>query len=186
MIFYHMGGTAYMKKNRTLIRTIILLVLVCAIGYTFYINFFKKDEVITKGSKAPNFAMTELNTGKKYTLSGEKGKGVIVNFWGTWCEPCKREMPFMNEIYSKYKGNGIELLAMNADESKFSVERFVSDYKLKFPVGIDKDQEVLNTYGVNPLPTTFFVSPDGTIKRIVTGQMTPDSFESYIKEILPK
>jgi peroxiredoxin len=75
---------------------------------------------------------------------------------------------------------------MNADESKFSVQRFVSDYKLNFPVGIDKDQEVLNIYGVNPLPTTFFVSPDGTIKRIVTGQMTPNSFESYIKEILPK
>ncbi|WP_088043829.1 thiol-disulfide oxidoreductase ResA [Bacillus sp. EAC] len=175
-----------MKKNRTLIRTLILLILISAIGYTFYINFFKEEEVISKGNNAPNFAMTELNTGEKFTLSGEKGKGVIINFWGTWCEPCKREMPFMNELYLKYKDKGIELLALNADESKFSVERFVSDYKLKFPIAIDKDQQVLNTYGVNPLPTTFFVSPDGKIKRIVTGQMTPSSFESYIKEILPK
>lgn len=186
MIFLHMGGTAYMKKNRTLIRTLILLIMVAAIGYTFYINFFKEDEVVSKGSTAPNFALTELNSEEKFTLSEQKGKGVIVNFWGTWCEPCKREMPFMNELYQKYKDQGIELFALNADESEFSVKKFVSDYKLTFPIAIDKDQEILNIYGVNPLPTTFFVSPDGKVKRIVTGQMTSTSFENYIKEILPK
>lgn len=186
MIFYHMGGTVYMKKNRTLIRTIILVTMIAAIGYTFYINFFKKDEVIGKGSIAPNFALTEINTGGQYKLSEQKGKGVIINFWGTWCEPCKREMPFMNELYLKYKDQGIELFALNADEAEFSVKKFVSDYQLKFPIAIDKDQQILNMYGVNPLPTTFFVSPDGKVKRIVTGQMTPTSYESYIKEILPE
>ena len=77
-----MGGTTYMKKNRTLIRTLILLIMISAIGYTFYINFFKEEEVISKGSNAPNFAMTELNTGEKFTLSEEKGKGVIIKFLG--------------------------------------------------------------------------------------------------------
>lgn len=175
-----------MKKNRTLIRTIILFVMAAAIGYTFYINFFKKEEVIGKGSAAPNFVFTELNTGEKFKLSDQKDKGIIVNFWGTWCEPCKREMPFMNEIYQKYQNKGIELFALNASESDFVVKKFVSEYNLKFPIGIDNNQEILNMYNVNPLPTTFFVSPNGKIKRVVTGQMTPSLFEGYIKEILPK
>jgi thiol-disulfide isomerase/thioredoxin len=176
----------FMKKNRLVVRTVILAILITAIGYTFYINFFKKNEVVSVNDNELNFVMKDINTKKTYKLSDEKGNGVVLNFWGSWCEPCKREMPFINKVYQEYKNKGIQLFALNADEPPFVVKKFVSDYGLTFPVGIDKDQDILDMYGVEPLPTTFFISPNGKIKRIVTGQMTEEKFRGYIHEILPK
>jgi peroxiredoxin len=175
----------FMKKNRLVVRTAILAILIAAIGYTFYINFFKKDAVIAVNDNAINFEMKDINTKKTYTLSDQKGKGVVINFWGSWCDPCKHEMPFMNKVYQEYKDKGIQLFALNANEAPFVVSKFVSDYGLTFPVGIDKDQNILDLYGVGPLPTTFFVSPNGKIKRIAIGEMTEENFRGYLKEILP-
>lgn len=77
------------KKRRLFIRTGILLVLICALGYTIYNAVFAGKESISEGSDAPNFVLEDTN-GKRIELSDLKGKGVFLNFWGTWCEPCKK------------------------------------------------------------------------------------------------
>ena len=91
--------------------------------------------------KAPNFVVTDLE-GKKIELKDLKGKGVFLNFWGTWCKPCEKEMPYMNELYPKYKEKGVEIIALDADETDIAVKNFVNQYGLKFPVAIDKGQKL--------------------------------------------
>lgn len=88
-----------MKKQRLLIRTVILLFLGAAVAYTLYANF-TKDEVrkVEVGKKAPDFVLTDLD-GEKHQLSDYEGEGVLLNFWATWCKPCEKEMPFLNNQY---------------------------------------------------------------------------------------
>lgn len=173
-----------MKKNRLLFRSAILLVLVGALAFTLYQNFFADKEKVSVGKEAPNFAVTDMN-GKELTLENMRGKGVFLNFWGTWCEPCEKEMPYMNELYDTYKKKGVEIVALNADETEIAVKNFAGQYGLNFPIAIDKGQEILNTYGVSPLPTSFLIDKDGNVIKKITGTQTKEQIEEHLKEITP-
>ncbi|MDF0726173.1 thiol-disulfide oxidoreductase ResA [Cytobacillus sp. S13-E01] len=173
-----------MKKQRLLIRTIILLLLASALGYTLYSNFFVSKEKIVVGDLAPDFVLTDLN-GEKHRLSDYRGQGVFLNFWGTWCKPCEKEMPYMENQYKIYKDQGVQILAVNVGEPVFSVSKFVEKYGLSFPVVIDKGNQVLNAYGVDPLPTTFLVDKEGKIVEIITGTLTERMVQEKMELIKP-
>ena len=91
-----------MKKKRFYIRTGILLVLLAALGYTLYSAVFQNTESVAVGEKAPIFSLEDVD-GNRLKLDELKGKGVFLNFWGTWCEPCKREFPYMANQYKVFK-----------------------------------------------------------------------------------
>ena len=173
-----------MKKNRLLFRVIILLILSGAVGFTLYQGFFADKEKMQIGKEAPNFIVTDLE-GKKIELKDLKGKGVFLNFWGTWCKPCEKEMPYMNELYPKYKEKGVEIIALDADETDIAVKNFVNQYGLKFPVAIDKGQKIIGTYGVGPLPTSFLIDKDGKVVEKIIGEQTKEQLEGYLKKITP-
>ncbi len=131
------------RKKRLVIRTIILAVLVFAIGYTVYGTATKeKVELVAIGSKAPDFTLVDLN-GEKHKLSDYKGQGVFLNFWGTWCKPCEKEMPAMDRQYKSFKNQGVQTLAVNIAQTDFEVQNFVDRYDLTFPVVIDKTKSVM-------------------------------------------
>ncbi|WP_082220344.1 thiol-disulfide oxidoreductase ResA [Domibacillus robiginosus] len=168
------------KKKRNIMRTIILAVLAATVGYTLYVNLTKESRgIIQENDKAPDFLLTDLS-GEEQRLSDYKGKGVFLNFWGTWCEPCKEEMPYMEKMSQEYKEKGVEILAVNVGESDFQVRTFVEQYKLTFPVAIDSGKEVQKAYGVNPLPTTYMINPDGKVEKIVVGGLVE---EDQIREL---
>ncbi|MCD7033318.1 thiol-disulfide oxidoreductase ResA [Metabacillus sp. GX 13764] len=173
-----------MKKRRLLIRSVILLVLGGAIFYTFYTNFIASKELVGKGSKAPDFMLTDMN-GKTHQLSDYKGKGVFLNFWGTWCEPCKREMPYLDRQYEHYRSQGVEVLSVNISESNITVQNFIDQYQLSFPVMIDKDRQVLDAYGVNPLPTSFLIDKTGKVVKVYSGQLTERMTAQFMEQIKP-
>lgn len=173
-----------MKNRRLIIRTVILGVLVAALGFTLYSNFFTSKKVVGIGDKAPNFILENMS-GEQVEFNTYRGKGVFLNFWGTWCKPCEKEMPFMNNVYEEYKNKGVEILAVNVGESKLAVQKFIDRHSLDFPVVIDEDLEVLEAYGVNPLPTTFLIDKDGTIVDIITGSLTEESIRNYMDRIKP-
>lgn len=175
-----------MKKNRLILRTVILLILGGAIVYTLYANITKdKNEIVEVGKLAPDFVLTDMN-GERHQLSDYKGQGVFLNFWATWCKPCEREMPFMESQYEQYKDKGVQILAVNIGESEVVVNDFIKKYGLSFPVLRDKEQEVLNAYGVNPLPITFLIDKDGKIVRIHTGEILKEDFvKELMEEIKP-
>ncbi|WP_046173751.1 thiol-disulfide oxidoreductase ResA [Domibacillus indicus] len=161
------------KKKRFYMRTAILAVLAGLVVYALYTNVTKESRgTLEAGDKAPDFVLTDLN-GETHQLSDYEGKGVFLNFWGTWCEPCKKEMPHMEKLAAEYEGE-VEILAVNVGESEFQVNNFAEQYGLTFPIGLDSGKEVMDTYGVDPLPTTFMIKPDGTIEQIVIGGLVQE------------
>lgn len=174
-----------MKKQRLIIRTIILLILGLAVAYTLYANFTKDDvQKVEIGSKAPDFALVDLN-GEKHKLSEYKGQGVFLNFWGTWCKPCEEEMPYINNQYAQFKDKGVQVLAVDVGESELAVTKFKDRYQLNFPIVIDKDSQVMNAYGVNPLPITFLIDKEGEVVKIHTGQLTEAMVKDFMEQIQP-
>jgi len=174
------------KKKRLIMRTVILAIMVAAVGYTLYANFTKdKRGEIAIGDKAPDFVLTDME-GNKHKLSDYKGKGVFLNFWGTWCKPCEREMPYMNNQYKVYKDQGVEILALNVGEPDFLINKFVEKHDLVFPILKDKNKDVLILYGVKPLPTTMLINPDGIITAIETGELPEAKIKGMMESIKPQ
>lgn len=173
------------KRKRLFIRSIILAVLVAAIGYTVYVTATGgSKKVVKEGDQAPNFVLTDLN-GKKHQLSDYKGQGVLLNFWGTWCPPCKKEMPALNGAYKAFEDKGVQVISINIAQSDFEVRDFVSSYGLDFPMTIDKTKSVMRAYNVDQLPATFLIDSNGKIKRILTYGITEKEFKQYMESIQP-
>ncbi|MFJ7307138.1 thiol-disulfide oxidoreductase ResA [Peribacillus frigoritolerans] len=173
------------KKRRLISRTIILLLLGAALVFALYTNFTKdKNESLRKGSEAPNFVLADME-GKEHKLSDYKGKGVFLNFWGTYCKPCEYEMPYMENQYKNFKDQGVEILAVNVGESDYAVNNFITKHDLTFPVMIDKGREVENAYRVDILPVSFLVDKEGKVIDIITGALTEESIQKHMERIKP-
>jgi peroxiredoxin len=174
-----------MKQKRLVVRSLILVILGVAVAYTLYANFTKdKIQKVAVGTQAPDFALVDLN-GQKHKLSDYKGQGIFLNFWGTWCKPCEKEMPYINNQYNHFKDKGVQVLAVNIGESDLAVNKFVERKQLDFPNLIDKDTEVQHAYGVNPLPVTFLIDPSGEVVKIHTGTLTESMVHDFMKKIQP-
>ncbi|WP_042477869.1 thiol-disulfide oxidoreductase ResA [Bacillus ndiopicus] len=175
------------KKKRSIVRGIILGVLLAAIVYTVYTTATKdKIKILQEGSQAPDFELVDLN-GETHRLSDYKGKGVFLNFWGTWCPPCEREMPAMDRQYKVFKDQGVEMLAVNIAQSDFEVQSFISNLGVDFPVVIDKTRSVQKAYNVGAaLPATVLVTPEGKVKKIITGEMTEADIAGFLESIKPE
>ncbi|MFD1927100.1 thiol-disulfide oxidoreductase ResA [Sporosarcina siberiensis] len=173
------------KKNRLIMRAVVLAVLAAAIVFTIYTSWAKeKYEVLQVGDIAPDFALIDLD-GESHQLSKYKGQGVFLNFWGTWCAPCKKEMPAMGLQYQVYKDQGVQILAVNIAESDLKVRAFAEQYGMVFPTLIDTSKSVMQTYNVKPLPTTLLINPDGKIVKIITGEMSENDIKGYMEQIKP-
>ncbi|MFC5540434.1 peroxiredoxin family protein [Ureibacillus suwonensis] len=131
---------------------------------------------------APDFTLNTLD-GNPLTLSDLKGKKVILNFWATWCPPCKDEMPHFQEYYEKYaEEDNVEIVAVNytLNDKMASVENFVKSYDLTFPVLLMEEEDVRETYKVYTLPSTFFINSKGVIEKQVLGPLDLDTLRNYV------
>ena len=111
---------------------------------------------------APDFRLENLD-GEIVALSDLKGQVVIVNFWATWCPPCRAEMPSMQRTWQRLKGEGVAMLAVHVGGNTDKIWSFVGEYGIEFPVLIDPNSKVANAWPMQGLPTTFVVSPQGRI-----------------------
>ena len=156
----------------------IITLLVLAISIGFLVSASAQQQ------KAPNFSLKSAD-GKTYQLSQLKGKVVIVNFWATWCGPCRREIPDFIEAYKKYKNQGLEIIGVSVDEDGWTkVKPFVTENKINYPVVL-MDSKIVSDYGnFNAIPTTFVVDKNGNIVDTHTGVMTMSQLESKIQPLL--
>ncbi|MDQ0200027.1 redoxin domain-containing protein [Neobacillus ginsengisoli] len=127
-----------------------------------------KTEGLQIGAKAPDFELKTL-TGETVKLSTLKGKKVMLNFWATWCPPCKAEMPEM-EKFSKQVGKDVVILAVNIDP-QLDVKGFVNKNGITFPVLLDTEDKVNGMYQIISIPTTYFIDSNGIIQNKFTGAM---------------
>jgi peroxiredoxin len=117
---------------------------------------------LKEGTKSIDFTLSDLS-GKKVSLSNYRGKVVFLNFWATWCPPCRGEMPSMERLYQKLKGKGLVILAVDLQEDVKSVQKFVNEHKLTFPILLDYDGRVGGTYGARSIPTSYIVGRNGNV-----------------------
>lgn len=131
------------------------------------------------GDKAIDFKLSDLS-GKAVTLSQFKGKKVIINFWATWCPPCKEEMPVMEEFYKNNREN-IEVLAINIDP-QYNVEEYKESMGLTFPILLDKDDKINKAYDILTVPTTYVINEQGIITHKQIGAITSlEAFNALVK-----
>ncbi|MFC5558391.1 peroxiredoxin family protein [Ureibacillus thermophilus] len=137
------------------------------------------------GEIAPDFTLNTLD-GKTVTLSDLRGKKVILNFWATWCPPCKDEMPHFQEYYEKYaEEDHVEILAVNytIKDKIASVENFVKSYDLTFPVLLMEEEGINETYKVYTIPSTFFINTKGKIEKQILGPLDLETLRDYVTEL---
>ena len=137
------------------------------------------------GKAAPDFELVTLK-GESVKLSDYKGKKVILNFWATWCPPCKAEMPHMQKFYEENKEDGIEILAVNLtdmDNGKKSIESFVKDYELTFEIPLDQKGVIGRQYQAFTIPTSYLIDTNGIISNKVVGPMDEEMMKSLTGEM---
>ncbi|MBM7703781.1 TlpA family protein disulfide reductase [Metabacillus iocasae] len=136
------------------------------------------------GKKAPVFKLRVLG-GEEVSLSDYQGKKVILNFWATWCPPCKAEMPEMQKFYNQYSDD-VEILAVNLTSSEQTVDavnQFLQERGFTFPVLLDEKEEVSSKqYKILTIPTTYFIDESGTITKRINGPMNYEQMEAFAKE----
>src|SRR5699024_555414 len=128
------------KRNRYIYRSLILAVLLVAVIYALVMNVNKDKDIYKPGDPAPDFELTQINDDNEIEtirLSDLEGKGVMLNFWATYCEPCEAEMPYMESLYPEYSDD-IEIVAVSLDASDLVIQQFINKYDLTFPIVHDK------------------------------------------------
>lgn len=145
-------------------------------------NFKNETALKVSKTKAMDFKLKDL-TGKEVSLSDYKGKKVFLNFWATWCPPCKAEMPEMEMLYQETKNSDLVILAVNLDEEKNTVQKFINSNKYNFPVLLDTGNIVASQYEVVSIPTSFFIDKEGNIVDKHIGAMTIEDMKNYINNI---
>lgn len=129
----------------------------------------RSTEAPVEGFLAPDFMLASTD-GQQFRLSSLRGQPVVLNFWATWCPPCRAEMPALEELWRRSTSGGVIVLGVNQGERADVIERFArGTVNTTFPLLLDTQQEVGKRYGVRALPTTFFVDADGRIQEIKIG-----------------
>nr|WP_261764561.1 redoxin domain-containing protein [Paenibacillus xylanexedens] len=132
----------------------------------------KSNNPIRAGAEAPNF--TAVNSkGEQVQLSDYRGKAVMINFWASWCTPCVREMPFVQEL-AQQNENNVETLFVNVGESKGTINEFLKNHQFDFPVIIDATGKVSKLYRITGLPATMVIDQAGQFNHILLGELTED------------
>lgn len=142
-------------------------------------------QTATVGQPAPDFELQNLD-GQSISLSNFKGKPMLINFWYTGCPPCRKEMPYLQQIYDERQGSELLVLAINVGESASAVNGFFQDNNLSFPVVLDTKAVVVRKYNIQFFPTTFFIDKDGIIQEKVIGAFpSKAAIEKRLSKIMP-
>lgn len=184
-----------MKKN-----IIVIIALLCLVAYGGYDYLSKSSERtekslgttaenveigIEKGNAAPDFELSDLE-GNPVKLSDFQGKVVMVNFWATWCPPCRIEMPHMQKFYEDYESKDVVILGVNltpTEQNEEAIKPFVEEQKLTFPIVLDPAGEAMLTYQVVAYPTTYLLDSKGVIQEKFRGAINYEIMEDAVSKI---
>lgn len=186
-----------MKKN-----VFIFVILLGLVAYSAY-DYINKRTVsgenkqqsvqdggaaigIKEGEQAPDFTLNGLD-GTPVSLSDLRGKVVVLNFWASWCPPCRVEMPHMQRLYEKYEAENVVVLGINltsTEKSPGAAQGFVEEQGLSFPVLLDSKGEVMDTFRIVAYPTTYFIDEEGVIRQVSQGAMNADMLKKAIQPLI--
>jgi peroxiredoxin len=174
----------YSRLNRSL-RVFLILLFILAVFSGAAVAGGKEPLHPVKGTPiAADFDLMDID-GRRHTLAMYRGKIVIVNFWATWCPPCRFELPAMEKVWERVKNKGVVILGINVGEDADTIFTFTADYPVTFPLLLDSDSGVTNKYPVIGLPTTYVISPQGKIiyRAIGTRNWNEDALVKKVMEL---
>jgi thiol-disulfide isomerase/thioredoxin len=166
-----------MDMNRFLSGTRLSLLLLSFLSFTVVTH---ADAASVKG-QAPNFTLKSLG-GKNLKLSEMTGNVVLINFWASWCGPCREEMPLLNDLHKKYEPLGFTVLGVNVEEDARNARGFLKNFPVDFPIVLDNKNQVSKKYNVIAMPTTVVVDRDGNMRFLHKGYKPGDE-EKYRKMV---
>ena len=146
---------------------------------------FPAAATVTPQTPAPDFTLKSAD-GRNLRLQEQRGQVVLVNFWATWCGPCRQEMPHLNRLYDKYRGSGFTLLAVNIDDDPRTAINTAAKMGLRFPVLLDTDKAVSKRYDLGSMPATVLIDRDGKVRFVHRGyrEGMELSYEQQIRDLV--
>lgn len=140
---------------------------------------------IAPSSSAPDFTLHTMN-GPNMRLHEQRGKVVMINFWATWCGPCRQEMPHLDRLYDKYKSSGFVLMGINVDDDTRNAAAVAAKLGIRFPVLLDTDKQVSRLYDLSTMPSTVLVDRDGKVRYVHRGYLSgyEDTYDKQVRELL--
>lgn len=168
-----------------MITLVVLLLAVAGILYAVIDLQSPASEAQLKiGEPAPDFTLLDLD-GKQVSLSDYRGKVVLLNFWATWCTPCRAEMPDLQRTYDNLKDQGFVVLGVNIGERQVTAKGFARSLGITFPIVLDQDKVVtLEKYKVGPIPSSYFIDREGIIRHQFLGSMNESFITSEVQKLL--
>jgi peroxiredoxin len=170
---------------------LILLVLILGLAWTWLsrvsagssASLSSRQAAPVIGYPAPDFTLTTLDGGE-FKLSAQRGTPVVLNFWATWCPPCRAELPELRAASERH-ADQIAIVGVNQAETAATVARSAPDLGLTYPIPLDQSGTVSRAYGVRSLPSTFFIDRDGVIREIQNGPLTEATLAQLLQTIYP-
>ena len=140
---------------------------------------------VSPRAQAPDFTLRQID-GPNLRLGEQRGRVVMVNFWATWCGPCRVELPHLARLHHKYRGSGFTLLGVNIDEDPNAARALVGKMGLKFPVLLDTEKKVVGSYDLNAMPATVLIDKDGRVRYLHRGyrEGVEQTYEQQVRELL--
>ncbi len=137
------------------------------------------------GVVAPDFA-SKSDSGRNVRLSELRGRVVLINFWASWCGPCRHELPLLNKVYAQYRAAGFMLLAVNVDDNRKDADAMLKRLDLRFPILFDGNKNVAKLYGVDMMPATLLIDRDGRVRYVHRGYYSgyEQKYERQVRELL--
>ena len=140
---------------------------------------------IKEGQSAPDFEL-KTQDGKSIKLSDYRGQKVLLNFWASWCPPCKKEIPDLNEFYSEHKMEKITVLSVNmtySEKNKQTIQAFQDMYKIRHPVVLDQTGTIAGLYKIITIPTSYFIDSNGIIQKRIIGPLQKETIKNLMDSI---
>lgn len=171
--------------KRTLGILVILVLTILAVYQNNQTKTGSPDQIPKVGFNAPNFSLISMDRQKTFEVKGKRDKPVVLNFWASWCGPCRQEAPALKAIYEKYQDR-LDFYAINltSDDNLDSAKAFVKEFGLTFPILLDETGEVAKQYQVSSIPTSYFIDTNGVIRQKIIGAADRGSFEQIVKELV--
>ncbi len=174
------GWTA---KDAILALAVFVVIIAIAAGAYFFWQS-RKAPPVDINSEAPGFTLPLMNGGE-VSLSDYRGKVVVLNIWATWCNPCREEMPSMEQLYQNMKGKPFEILAASIDtRGSTDVEPFVKKLNLTFPILLDSDKKVNNMYQATGVPESFIIDKNGVVRDHILGPVNWTSSQTPENQLI--
>ena len=179
------------KNSKKLKATVIFLLAMLIAGFTIFLAIGVMGTTTATsrsgkelvGKKAPSFVAPKVG-GQLVSLENHKNKPLVLNFWASWCPPCRDETPGMERIWRKYEDQGVVILGINVQDGEKEAERYISEFGVTFSNALDLDGSITVDYGVTGLPVTFFIDNDSVVTGRWVGSISEDRLDNWVSNLI--